>query len=205
MKENFSLDAARAWEPFLQEQGLTEIEFWLLNEIYMTVAMSAERLIPWTLKDNGGPVAEPRAEVELALRSLLDRGLLLEIDEACASAIHLLLARSRLVPAAGWPEVGSLDLSLRGAAVMQRWRELVFGPIELGSAARLMQEGSPEAVTVFGTDEEAVADFVEVCLESEEGFLEAGEITRCGPWCSRWWHVYPNGFVCQVKMRNTGH
>jgi hypothetical protein len=47
----------------------------------MTVAMPAERLIQWLLKENGGPVEEPRSDVERALRSLLDRGLLVEIDE----------------------------------------------------------------------------------------------------------------------------
>jgi hypothetical protein len=183
MKEDFCPEAAKAWEPFLEKQALTEIEFWLLDEIYMTVAMPIERLIDWTLNVNQEPVAKPRADVELALRSLLDRGLLLEIDEQSMSAIHLLLDRSQLVPACGWPKVGSVDLSLRGAAVMTRWRELLFGSLD-GSAARTMQDGSSEIV--LGKDRKAVADFIDVCLKTEEDFVEAGEITPCGPWCIRW-------------------
>jgi hypothetical protein len=200
MNEDFCPEARIAWEPFLKEQALTEIEFSLLDEIFMTQDMPAERLIPWTLQEIRTPVTEPRAEVELAVRALLDRGLLLEIDETCLAAIHLLLARSHLVPTLGWPRVGSLDLSLRGAAVMKRWRELVFGPVPQGSAVRVMQAGSP--VIVFGTDEEAIADFLDADLKTDETFLEAGEITPCGIWCGRWWQVYSNGFVCEVKMRD---
>jgi hypothetical protein len=118
------------------------------------------------------------------------------------SAIHLLLDRSQLVPAEGCPKVGSVDLSLRGATVMIRWRELVFGSLD-GSAVRTMLNGSSDFV--FGTDRKAVADFIDVCLKSEEDFVEAGEITPCGPWCSRWWHVYPVGFVSQVTTRDSRH
>jgi hypothetical protein len=200
MEDDFSPDARKAWEPFLQEQALSEIEFYLLDDIYMTVDWPAERLIHRTLKENGGPVAEPRTEVELALRALLDRGLLLEVDESCLAAIQLLLARSQLVSSLGWPHVGNLDLSLRGAAVMERWRELVFGPVRHGSAVRVMQSRSP--VIIFGTDNEAVADFIDACM-NEEGFLAAGEIAPCGIWCGRWWQIYSNGFVFQARMQDS--
>ncbi len=202
MNENFSPDAAKAWLPFLREQALTETEFWLLDETYMTIAMPPARLVNWCLKENDGSIDEPRSAVEQALRSLIDRGLLLEIDEQVLGAIRLLLDRSRIVPADWLPTIGSVDLSLRGAAVMKRWRELVFGHVPSGVATRTVRGGPQEVV--FATDEEAISDFIEV-VKTEDNFLHAGAITPCGPWCGRWWDVHPCGFACQITMRDTGN
>ena len=201
MDHNFSPEAARAWLPFLQEQALTEPEFWLLRELDMTVPMSAERLIRWTWQEGEKTGAKQKSDLELALQSLIDRRLVLEIDESVLTAIKLLSLRSRLFPLSSFPAVGDIDLSLSGAAVMKRWECLVFGPVPKGRAVRSLQNAPP--FSVFGTDKEAVSDFIECPDLSEDGTVQVGEITPCGPWSDRWWSTYSCGFVCQVTTRES--
>ncbi len=197
MSHDFSPEAASVWLPFLQEQALAETEFWLLYELYMTVPMPAKRLVQWTWQEAESRGMKRESDLELALQSLTDRGLVLQIDESLRTAIELLSRRSRLSPLCGFPAVGNIDLSLRGAAAMERWQCLVFGPIPQGKAVRSSLQDDPP-FSVFGTDEKAVSDFIECCVLSEERTFQVGEIVRCGPWSERWWSVYPCGFVCQV-------
>jgi hypothetical protein len=183
----------------LQDEAHRTVISYLLMESPCPPAEGARRSRGWAKLTCR--TALPLSNYEAAITDMIERGLAWEIDTEKQSLIaDYLRATPALGPTDGMPELGTLQISIRFANLLDEFwanivderpgvvwardwqsnkRHLIYSPARLGCFDFLRME--------LGDDEETSID-----IEQLSG------PNPCGPWRCQWWRKYESGYVLEV-------
>ena len=191
---------------FMHTERVNPHDYWLLEEIGLcshmprTEALRRSVNSSETFEDPSLRLCEQEAEVELA--ALLDRRLLMLVDERALRGIRHYLARdeSSEGPACGLPAVGDIDFTPRGADLYMRMHRDVFDVSLEKTQTACLDEIDAKHIQVYGTVRAVVAELFYDSIFRFYDWVGANDILQIRSWRDRWWRKFPRGWRLDVEV-----
>jgi hypothetical protein len=140
------------------------------------------------------------SEYQAAISDMLDRDLLWEIDETKLKLIsdHLNAAPAR-GPTEGMPEIGTLQISIRFANMLDElWASITT---ERPGAIWSRDWQTDKLSLIYSPTRKGCFDFLRDELADEDYSTDIEWLSgpqACGPWRCYWWRKYESGYVLEV-------
>lgn len=149
--------------------------------------------------------AGPRFEVshEEAIRAiceLFSLRMIQYVDARSRARFEAMRLKSDVthVPTNGWPHVGDVDVTQRGARIIKAMWRFRYGRRLPFHADRTCEDGC--TARVFAFRREDVVRFIEAYFPEWERVLSYTEPRPVGPWYERWWLRWPRGWMSEVAL-----
>jgi hypothetical protein len=186
----------------LRAYRLSLADYLILDELYSCCHMRLPLLRTRAVRSITAALSKEgvTATISGRIKILVERGYVQKFTAKRQAAVRELLAAGAVNPLAGFPRPGDMDLTLVGASVMNFLLAEVFGEaVDQQSGVYLAAEatGSGARTFIFGN----LRDECESYCERDPDVESLGPTTSCGPWCARWWTVFPRGFRRRVKRK----
>ena len=206
MNQYYTPETTAKLDRFLDAARLDRKRFWLFDQIGMCDHLPEKTLVKGSVQEAarcGDPlwtISEPDARA--ALRSLIDAGILQNIDRSSVREITAYLDRdpSAEGPAYGLPPEGTIDFTLQGAELYLRMLREVFQETPDEEEIGALLEVNASHWKIYSTTREGATECFYDDFFRCYSAVRAGDIVEIGPWRERWWRRMPRGWRLDVEI-----